>query len=348
MATVLAWVVFGGVVVFVVAVVVIVVIAAYSAHTVVRPRRDWRPPEWQPPELPVEAVSFQNPAGQALGAWFLPPPAHVASAPVALICHGFGTNRREGQDLLPWLHTAGYGALLLDFQAHGESAGRYTTVGLREVDDFLAAVRYLRDRLGDAPPIVAIGFSMGASVAIMGAARCPDIRAVVADSPFATLSRAVARSFRIFFRLPPRLFAPPTVWFAEWMAGARVGTVRPIDAVAALAPRPLFIIQGLDDPIVDPDDALLLYAAAGEPKTLWRLEGCGHVQARSLCQDEYRARVLGFLETALQGPPAREVHDAHVAGGHQRDGAAGAQQELDRRPHAVDGELLVADDLRVR
>src|SRR5690349_5980532 len=93
----------------VLAVAAVLVISAYSAYTVVRPRRTWRPDDWQEPARELEAVTFSNDAGLQLAAWLVPPPP---GGPIALICHGFGTNRREGFDLLPWLEAAGYGALL--------------------------------------------------------------------------------------------------------------------------------------------------------------------------------------------------------------------------------------------
>jgi alpha-beta hydrolase superfamily lysophospholipase len=277
---------------------VVLGISAYSARTVIRPGRAWRPTDdgWAPLDHGAERVRFVNSAGYALAGWLVPPRGERG---VAVISHGFGTNRYEGEDMVPWLVAAGYGVFLFDFQGHGESEGPFTTVGLREVDDYLCAVRYLLGRLGTDVPLVGIGLSMGAAVAIMAAARCPAIRAVVADSAFATLERAVARSFRIFFHLPPRLFARPTIWFAERFTGGRVGQVMPIRAVAAIAPRPIFIVQGTEDAIVDPEDSLLLYAAAGEPKELWRVEGCGHVGVRALYPEEYRRRVLEWLGAAL-------------------------------------------------
>jgi uncharacterized protein len=196
---------------------------------------------------------------------------------------------------LPWLASAGYGALLFDFQAHGESEGQYTTVGLREVDDALAAVAYLQSRLGADVKLAGIGLSMGASVLIVAAARCEAISALVLDSPFATLRRAVSHSFRVFFRLPPRIFTRPTIWFAERMAGGQVGSVQPVLSIGAFAPRPVLIIQGTEDGIVDPLDSTLLYEAAGEPKQLWRISGARHVEARVLEPDEYRRRVLDLL-----------------------------------------------------
>ncbi len=267
-------------------------IAAYSAHTVVRPNRRWQPAEWLPPSPAPESVRFPNAAGQLLHGWLLPPSAGMATV---VICHGFGTNRREGQDLLPWLSAAGYGALLFDFQAHGESEGSTTTVGLREVDDVQVAVSYVKQRFGPEAPVAGLGFSMGASALIMAAAREPEIRALVLDSPFATLHRAVSRSFSVFFHLPPRLFTRPTIWWAERFTGGRIGDVQPILSIATLAPRPVLIVQGTDDGIVDPEDSLLLYHAAGEPKALWRPESVGHVQARSVYPDEYRERVLACL-----------------------------------------------------
>ena len=295
----------------------VLAIAAYSAHSVVRPRRDWRPDGWEPPALSLESVAFGAAGGHRLHGWLLPPPL---GGPVALICHGFGTNRHEGQDLLPWLHAAGFGALLFDFQAHGESEGRFTTVGLWEVGDVLAAVDFIRQRTGAPTPVVGIGFSMGASVLILAAAQTEALRGLVLDSPFASLERAVSHSFRVFFRLPPRVFTRPTVWFAERFTGGRVRSIVPLDAVHHVAPRPVLIIQGTDDAIVNPEDSLLLYAAAGEPKELWRVDGCGHVQARALDPEGYRSRLLSLLGKALG-------------------------RSLDRGADAVNGEFLVADDL---
>lgn len=275
----------------------VLAIAAYVAQTLVQPRRDWQPEGWQPLALPLESVRFPNSVDLQLSGWLASP---QPGWPVIIICHGFGTNRREVQDFVPGLSAEGYGALLFDFQGHGESDGRYTTIGRREVDDLLSAVRFLQQRFGDDIPLTALGVSMGAAVAIMAAAQCPAIKAVVADSAFATLERAVRRSFRLFTRLPPQVFARPTIWWAERFTGARVAAVRPIDVVAAISPRPLLLIQTTEDVIVDPEDVNLLYAAAGEPKGLWRVDGGGHVQTRSLHPQEYAQRIRQCL---AQGHP---------------------------------------------
>jgi fermentation-respiration switch protein FrsA (DUF1100 family) len=279
--------------------------AASAAHALVQPRRDWRPPV--APGATAgddgaagEPVRFPNRYGHLLAGTFVPP---QPGRPVAIVCHGFGSNRRETQQCLPWLLARGYGGLVFDFQAHGESEGRFTTGGLREVDDALAAVRLVQERLGDDVPLVLMGFSMGASVAIMAAARCPAVKAVVADSPFASLDRAVSRCFRFLCRLPPWLFERPVFWFAERLSGGRIRDVAPVAVVGAIAPRPLLLIHGSDDPIVDPAEARRLYHAAGEPKVLWEVPGCGHLQGRLRYPDEYVRRIGEFLDSVF-GLPA--------------------------------------------
>src|SRR5687767_8462005 len=75
-------------------------IAAYSALAVIRPRRDWHPDDWQAPgtgDAGVEHVRFANSQGNRLAGWYAPPEQGQA---MAIVCHGFGTNRREGLDLL--------------------------------------------------------------------------------------------------------------------------------------------------------------------------------------------------------------------------------------------------------
>lgn len=50
-----------------------------------------------------------------------------------------------------------------------------------------------------------------------------------------------------------------------------------IDSVAALAPRPLLLIHGEADKVVNVQDSVKLYAQAGEPKALKLFPGADHV-----------------------------------------------------------------------
>jgi len=86
------------------------------------------------------------------------------------------------------------------------------------------------------------------------------------------------------------------------MVGADVTRARPLDAIARISPRPILLIHSADDENATTplEGARKLFAAAGEPKELWVAPRGGHVGAINAFPDEYRARVLAFLNSALR------------------------------------------------
>jgi fermentation-respiration switch protein FrsA (DUF1100 family) len=52
--------------------------------------------------------------------------------------------------------------------------------------------------------------------------------------------------------------------------------VKPIDCIEDISPRPLLIIQGTNDDVVDTQSALELYERAREPKDILLIEEAGH------------------------------------------------------------------------
>lgn len=65
------------------------------------------------------------------------------------------------------------------------------------------------------------------------------------------------------------------------------------ELVARIAPRPVFLIHaehgGGGEELNEE-----FYAAAGEPKELWRVPGAGHVGDYEADPDEYERRVVGL------------------------------------------------------
>jgi len=97
--------------------------------------------------------------------------------------------------------------------------------------------------------------------------------------------------------------APFIQFFAEQQAGLRASEFRPIDHIAHISPRPVFLIQGADDKTVPADSAQRLYAAARDPKELWLVPGVGHVAMFDTHRDEYTQRVIGFFTQCLASQP---------------------------------------------
>src|SRR6185369_7667751 len=105
-----------------------------------------------------------------------------------------------------------YNVLLLDHRGHGDSGGLRTTIGYEERLDVHAAVDVLVERgLG---PVGIFGMSMGAATAILAAAEDERIAAIVADSPYARLRWAVARSAEL--RGYPTFITPIVALLGCW------------------------------------------------------------------------------------------------------------------------------------
>ncbi|MEW5940308.1 MAG: alpha/beta hydrolase [Chloroflexota bacterium] len=233
-------------------------------------------------------VSLATEDGITLHAFYTPP----KNGALILAAHGHAGTIDEKTYALFARH--GYGVLAWNFRAHGESGGDFTSLGYYEVLDVKAALDFALAQPG-VEHIGIWGGSMGAATAILAAARYPQIEAVVADSAYDSLEGVLQ------VRIPAPILQPFVRFFAEVETGLRVDAVRPVDEVGKISPRPVFIIQGLEDHAIPSASAQNLFAAAGEPKFLWEGEGAGHVKMFNVFPEEYEARVIGFFEEALLG-----------------------------------------------
>jgi uncharacterized protein len=270
-------------------------------YTYARPRRVWGIGE--PPEGLAEEVEFESPEDNTrIRGWFLPAGGpDPGPAPALVLCHGVWTGRRECLPLALRFQAAGYNVLCFDFRAHGDSAGRFISLGHNEALDVLGAIAWLKARPEvDRRRIGVLGFSMGAAAAILAAARSPDIAALAADSSYADLVDAVRHSFSRVGRLPHYPFGPLALYWARVMLRVDARRLRPIDSVGRIAPRPVLVLHGADDEIVPASHAHRLFQAADEPKELWVEPGKRHIGARDTDPDRYFARVEAFFTRALR------------------------------------------------
>jgi len=176
--------------------------------------------------------------------WYIP--ANQARA-VLIASHGVADSKNG---MLPYLlrfHQHGLSIVVYDLRHHGESTGRDCTLGYFETRDLLAVTRHVREQLAPpGAPVVYWGFSLGATISLLAAARQPQVRAVIAQSPFISL-RAVVRYYAWrFFLLPPPV-AMLGVRFFELITGARAADVDLQRAVAGLASTPVLIIGSPQD-----------------------------------------------------------------------------------------------------
>ncbi|MDQ6662088.1 MAG: alpha/beta fold hydrolase, partial [Chloroflexota bacterium] len=303
---------------------VLFAVALYIVETLIRPGKrsifdgyTFSPYEL---ELPGEAVTFSSLHGDhQVSGWYIP---HEGATTTILVCPGYRSHKSDGLGIGAFLWRAGHNVLLFDYYGHGAPVGKPVTLGYREINDFLGAVAYAKERAPQTR-LGAIGYSMGAAIAIMATAREPAIEALVADSAFATHLSAVNYNVRRTIRMP----STPFVWLADYLlwvrAGYRFHQVEPIRDVSHIAPRPILIIHGGKDSMVDPQDAPLLYAAAKEPKELWQLPDADHCGAYFVDRIAYTQRINNFFNEHLRKPrlqllessgDAQSAHPGNEAG----------------------------------
>lgn len=249
--------------------------------------------------LPYEDAQLRTSDGLRLAAWYLPP----RNGTVVIGVHGMAGNRAALLEEAQFLYQAGYGLLLLDLRNHGESEGEITTLGFYETRDVAAAVDFIRAREGEAARMAALGHSMGAAAVLLAAAEQPSIGAVIAVSPFTSLEDNVSEGIRSLTGLDARFFGPPVLFWAQWLSGMDISTVRPVDVIDRISPRAVLLIHGAQDTTLPVRNSYQLYEAARPPKELVIYPQIGHGGFLMLEPEHYRRTILDFLAKYLPATP---------------------------------------------
>lgn len=243
--------------------------------------------------LRYESVTFPTADGSPLHGFYFP--AEGSSRGTVLHLHGNAGNVSGHFQHVAWLPKAGWNVLAFDYRGYGRSQGRMTRAG--SIEDAHAALNYLLARRDvDADRIVAFGQSLGGAIGVVLAAQRPEIRGLAMDGAFDSYRRIVGWHVRRSWWLLP---------IAWWYPLVMSGQLDPIDTIARIAPRPVFIMHGTADGVVDPAMARRLYERAGEPRQLWLVDGADHYGAMQDHAEEAQARLGAFFEMAVASEKLR-------------------------------------------
>lgn len=251
-----------------------------------------RPTAVGPPPAGAEAI------GAPVHGWFVPPAAPGRGA--VLLLHGVWENRRRMLARADRLRREGYGVLLIDLPAHGESPGARITFGARESAGAAAALAWLRARL-PGERMGAIGISLGGAATLLGPAPLP-VEALVLESVYPTIDAALANRLRVAAgAVPAALLAPLFHLLLPPGLGVSAADLRPIDRISGIA-APLLLVTGAEDNRTTPAESRVLFSAAPAPKRFLAIPGAGHVDLATHDPDRYWGAVLPFLAGALRTP----------------------------------------------
>jgi uncharacterized protein len=261
-------------------------------------------------KLPVALTTSK---GLELRGWYVPSRNGAAVA----VMHGTGSNRLGVANHARLLARHGYGVLLFDFNGHGESEGRSTSLPSTAQADADAALAYLLARPDVQDGRVAmVGVSFGGEVALQAAARQPEWRAAVVEGV-----QGVSPSE---MKADPATFAVMTALngVSKLLAGPYDSSRRA--DVAARVSRPVMALSSGRGREVHVAEAIARNAGAAAEH--WNLPDARHASALRTDPAGYEQRVVGFLDRALVeqiGEPAG-VHARELA---ERD----VEDALDRQ-----------------
>src|ERR1051325_851564 len=214
--------------------------------------------------LKYEQVTFASQDGTRLVGWFIPARGYAdpkRAKGTVVHFHGNAQNLSAHWQFVDWLPQRGFNLFVFDYRGYGASQGSPEPKGVFE--DSLAALDYVRARPDvDPERLLALGQSLGGTnaIAAVGSGNRAGVRAIAIESTFFSYS-AIASDKLVG-------------------AGSLVDDTYSADRfVGALAPMPLLLLHGTADAVIPYSHSERLYAKAGEPKRLVRIEGGAHAEA---------------------------------------------------------------------
>jgi fermentation-respiration switch protein FrsA (DUF1100 family) len=271
---------------------VLIIISLWGFYSSIRPPKIISSITPRDLKMNYEDVSFRTADGLTLSGWYIP--SMKRTQKTLILLHGYPADKGNILPALAFLHED-FNLLLFDFRYLGKSEGSYSTAGAKEVEDLLAAIQFLKTR--GVNEVGVWGFSMGGAVALMAIEKAPEIRAVISESSYASLSEMTLELLRI-----PVLNYPIAYLVSLWaklFLGIDVSEVSPADRIRNTT-VPILLIHSSADAVIPFSHARLLQQAlAKNPNAeFWFHEDFAHGQLAS----DYRTRIKDFFLKHLSAP----------------------------------------------
>jgi dipeptidyl aminopeptidase/acylaminoacyl peptidase len=255
----------------------------------------------------LESVEIATKDGVTLSAWYVRP--RNWNTRDVLLLHGVQDNREGVAGFAPPLLDRGYGVLLPDSRAHGESGGTLATYGLLENDDIHRWVNWLYRRQSKC--VYGFGESMGAALVLDSLSVEDRFCAVVAESPFSSFRSVGYERAALYVRAPSwvgrtllRLPVEAGLTYARLRYGLDFDRDNPADA-ASQSTTPILLIHGTKDINILPHHSELIAARAPSHVSLWEVGGATHCGASAVQPQMFWTKVLGWFEDQARRPATK-------------------------------------------
>jgi dipeptidyl aminopeptidase/acylaminoacyl peptidase len=232
------------------------------------------------------------------------------SGPFPGICkyHGLPGSSDQVGGIASRLAEAGFAVLTFNFRGFRTSEGRFSLAG--EVKDAQTAITHLLEsKYIDDDWVGVYGPSYGGAVAVLAAVRDPRIGAVGLRAPvYDTLEFVQSPIFNAGIEDLLRTAPNEVHELADPQERKRIieqlihdsKILNPMNEIANIAPRPLFIIIGDRDRGIPVDGVCRLFALAREPKELVIIKGADHNLSNPLAYEQTTNAIVAWFKRQIQ------------------------------------------------
>lgn len=186
----------------------------------------------------------------------------------------------------------GYDVYMIDFEAHGNSEGEQSLVGIKESADVKATYDYVKQK-GE-KNIIIYGVSMGAATAMKA---IHDYRIqpdkLILEMPFASLLDATKGKLRIMGL--PGFLGPVLTFWGGTLNGAWAFSYKPYQYAAEIK-CPVLLQWGRQDPRVTEQETMAVFDHIPTAKNLVIYENAGHESLYKKEPSKWRENVSAFLK----------------------------------------------------
>lgn len=227
---------------------------------------------------PHRDVYCQSEDGLQLHATYFP---NQGSQKLVICFHGYTSEgMKDFIGLSGYYMKRGYGMLLLDARAHGQSEGKYVGFGCLDRKDALRWINWVVNTCGEDVEILLHGNSMGGATVLMTSGwKLPvQVKGIISDCAFTSPKYVFTHVLHSMYHLP----AFPVIQIADFMnrrlAGYGMDECNAAREVAH-ATLPILMIHGDADTFVPSSMCEEIYASCASPKKKLIIRGAAHAES---------------------------------------------------------------------
>lgn len=191
----------------------------------------------------------------------------------------------------------GYHFFTADARGHGESEGDYIGFGWHDRLDYLQWIDAIIEKVGPDAEIILHGLSMGAATVLMtsGEELPPQVKAIVADSPYTSVHDLFSYQLKRMFHLPSFPIIPTLSLVTKAKAGYSVYEASALDQVDHTS-IPILYMHGESDTFVPTTLAEELYAHTSSDTEIVTFPRANHGEGYVVAKDTYLTALHAFLD----------------------------------------------------